>query len=79
MPSPEVIDGVWRVVTLVVVLTAVVRALTSLLRTWIEQASRTRRLKRALKNTKPNQRAEIIEACSRFEGEASGKVDGSAG
>jgi hypothetical protein len=43
-------------------------AVTSVLRTLIEQASRTRRLNKALEGSKPNQRPEIILACSQLEG-----------
>ena len=49
-------------------LAAVVKPLASVLRTWIEQASRTHRLARALEGTKPHQRPGIIMACSRLEG-----------
>jgi len=44
-----------------------VGALASVLRVWIEQVSRTRRLNRALMDSDPSERAEIIKACSVFE------------
>jgi hypothetical protein len=44
-----------------------VKALASVLRTWIEQAARTRRLARALEDSTPNQRPHIIMACSHLE------------
>jgi hypothetical protein len=44
------------------------KALASVLRMWIEQASRTRRLVRALENSEPSQRPGIIVACSQLEG-----------
>lgn len=43
------------------------RAVASVLRTWIEQACRTRRLVKALEGSIPNQRPAIIIACSRLE------------
>jgi hypothetical protein len=45
-------------------------ALASVLRMWIEQASRTRRFVRALKNSEPSQRPGIIMACSQLEGKS---------
>lgn len=48
------------------------RALASVLRTWIEQTSRTRRLDKALEDSRPNQRPGIILACSQLEGKAAG-------
>jgi len=56
------------VVLIALALATVVKALASVLRTWIEQASRTRRLARSLEGTKPRQRPEIIQACSQLEG-----------
>jgi len=53
-------------------LATVVKALASVLRTWIEQASRTRRLARSLEGTKPHQRPGIIMACSHLEGSPTG-------
>jgi hypothetical protein len=47
-----------------------VRALASVLRTWIEQASRTRRFMKAIEDARPDQRPEIIMACSQLEGSA---------
>jgi hypothetical protein len=45
-------------------------ALASVLRMWIEQASRTHRLVRALENSEPSQRPGIIMACSQLEGKS---------
>jgi hypothetical protein len=45
-----------------------IQALASVLRTWIKQRSRTRRLARALKDSSPKHRSEIIRAWSEFEG-----------
>ena len=59
-------------VLIAVALATVVRALASVLRTWIEQASRTRRLARSLEGTKPHQRPGIIMACSQLEGSSTG-------
>ena len=53
---------------------ATAKALASVLRTWIEQASRTRRLARALEDSRPNQRPEIIVACSQLEGKTGRKA-----
>ena len=55
---------------------ATMKALASVLRTWIEQASRTRRLTRALEDSRPNQRPEIIRACSQLEGKPGCEADG---
>jgi hypothetical protein len=52
------------------------KALASVLRTWIEQASRTRRLIKALEDSRPNQRPGIITACSELEGRSAGKSGG---
>lgn len=50
------------------------KALASVLRTWIEQRSRTRRLDKALEDSRPGQRAEIIMACSQFELRSAGRA-----
>ena len=60
----------------VIGIAATVKALASVLRTWIEQASRTRRLTRALEDSRPNQRPGIIMACSQLEGKPAGEADG---
>jgi len=57
---------------------AAVKALASVLRTWIEQASCTRRLSKALEDSRPNERPEIIMACSQLEGKPAGEGDGGA-
>lgn len=44
------------------------RPLALVLRTWIEQTSRTRRLIKALEDSRPSQRPQIIKACSELEG-----------
>jgi hypothetical protein len=51
------------------------KALTSVLRVWIEQSSRTRRLSKALEGSTPNQRPAIIMACSQLEERPGGKPD----
>jgi len=55
---------------------AAAKALASVLRTWIEQASRTRRLARSLEGTKPHQRPRIIEACGQLEERSIRRPDG---
>jgi hypothetical protein len=57
---------------------AIMKALASVLRTWIEQASQTRRLTKALEDSRPNQRPEIIMACSQLEGRRGGEADADA-
>jgi hypothetical protein len=59
-------------VLIALALAAVIKALASVLRTWIEQASRTRRLTRSLEGTKPHQRPGIITACGQLEGRSAG-------
>ncbi|WP_433616065.1 hypothetical protein ACQP2P_13580 [Dactylosporangium sp. CA-139114] len=49
------------------IVSAVVPPVAWVLRIWIEQQGRTRRLEQALRDTKPPQRAEIITAFSRLE------------
>jgi hypothetical protein len=49
------------------------KAVASVLRVWIEQASRTRRLSKALEGSTPNQRPGIIIACSQLEGRPADK------
>jgi myo-inositol catabolism protein IolC len=44
-------------------------AFASVLRTWIEQRFRTRRLASALKDSEPKHRPKIIRAWSEFEGD----------
>jgi hypothetical protein len=46
-----------------------VNALASVLRIWIEQTSRTRRLDKALADAEPQERPDIIQACSQLEQE----------
>lgn len=77
MPSDLLTQMTGRIVVLVTVLAvaAVARALASVLRTWIEQASRTRRLAKAIEGAKPHQRSGIIMACSQLEGRSSGGAD----
>jgi hypothetical protein len=55
-------------VLIAVALASTAKALALVLRTWIEQAARTRRLARSLEGTKPGQRPKIIQACSQLEG-----------
>jgi hypothetical protein len=61
------------VLVIVLAITPIVKALASVLRTWIEQASRTRRLARSLEGTKPHQRPGIIMACGQLEGRTAGE------
>lgn len=77
MPSDLLAEMTGRIVVLVTVLAiaAVAKALASVLRTWIEQASRTRRLTRAIDGAKPHQRSGIIMACGQLEGASSGRTD----
>ena len=70
MSSAVFIEAMGRIVVVAAALgvAAGVKALASVLRTWIEQVSRTRRLIKALEGSKPNQRPGIIVACSQLEG-----------
>lgn len=72
MSSPEFTVGTEHVAVLIFTLsiTVGVKALTSVFNVWISQRARTRRLHLALRKSKPNQRARIILACSRLEGDA---------
>jgi hypothetical protein len=78
MSSQLLIETAGRVTVLVAALgiATCAKALALVLRTWIEQASRTRRLTKALENSRPNQRPEIIVACSQLEGRPAGKPGG---
>lgn len=51
------------------------KALASVLRTWIEESSRTRRLDKALAGSRPNQRPGIIRACGQLEGSVATRPD----
>jgi hypothetical protein len=75
MSSHLLIEAAGPAVMLTAVLgvSAAVNALTSVLRTWIEQVSRTRRLIRALEDSRPYQRPGIIRACSELEATPGGK------
>ena len=75
MSSQLLIETTGRVALVAIALgiVAVAKALASVLRTWVEQSFRTRRLIKALEDTRPNQRPGIILACSELEGGASGK------
>jgi hypothetical protein len=77
MSSQLVIETTGHVAVLVAAIgiATCARALASVLRTWIEQASRTRRLNRALEGTNPSQRAGIIVACSQLEGTTARKPE----
>lgn len=68
--------GQAAVVAAVLGIAATAKAAASVLRTWIEEASRTRRLTRALADSRPNQRPGIIMACSQLEGKPKGEADG---
>jgi hypothetical protein len=78
MSSELLIQATGHVTVLVAALgiAASAKALVLVLRTWIEQASRTRRLTKALEDSKPNQRPEIIMACSQLEARSAGKPGG---
>ena len=66
-------DPTGRIVAVLIppALAAAIKAMAPVLRTWIEQASRTRRLTRFLEDTEPHQRAGII-ACGQLEGRSGG-------
>jgi hypothetical protein len=70
--------GQAAVVAAALAIAATMKALASVLRTWIEQASRTHRLTKALEDSRPNQRPEIIMACSQLEGKHGSEADGDA-
>src|SRR6266498_5136099 len=78
MPSQPFAYEVGHIAWLVLVLGIAIglKALASIVRTWIEQTSRTRRLYMALEGSSPNQRSEIILACSELEGKSAGEQDG---
>lgn len=80
MPSHLLIEPVGQaaVVAAVLGIAAIAKALASVLRTWIEQASRTRRLTKALEDSRPDQRPAIIMACGQLEGKPAGEADGDA-
>lgn len=75
MPSHVLIETTGQValIAVTVSIAATAKTLASVLRTWIEQASRTRRLTKALEDSRPNQRPDIITACSQLEGKPAGK------
>jgi hypothetical protein len=75
MSSQLLIETTGRVALVAIAIgtVAVAKALASVLRTWVEQSFRTRRLIKALEDTRPNQRPGIILACSELEGGAAGK------
>ena len=75
MSSHLLIETTGRVAMLIAAFAIAVgaKALASVLRTWIEQASRTRRLVKALEDSWPDQRPRIIMACSQLEGSPAGK------
>jgi hypothetical protein len=74
MSSHLVVEATGQIVLMAAALgiAATTKALASVLRAWIEQAARTRRLARALKDSRPGQRAEIIMAISQLEGKPAG-------
>ena len=63
------------VVLLALAIVAVARASASVLQTWIAQSSITRRLAISLEGTDPDQRPDIIEACSELERSSTGGAD----
>jgi hypothetical protein len=80
MSSHLVIEATGQVAVMAAAIgiAASAKALASVLRTWIEQASRTRRLARALEDARPGQRAEIIMAISQLEGKSAGELGDAA-
>lgn len=78
MSSQLLIETTGRIAVLVAALgiASGAKALASVLRTWIEQASRTRRLIKALEDSRPSQRAEIITAFSQVEASPAGTPGG---
>jgi hypothetical protein len=77
VPSHLLIEATDHIPVLLVTLVigAGVKALASVLRTWIEQASRTRRLFKSLEDAKPHQRPGIIMACGELEERSAGGPD----
>jgi hypothetical protein len=75
MPADLLAEMTGHMIVLVALLaiTGVVKALASVLRVWIEQASRTRRLTRAIEGAEPHQRSGIIIACGQLERKSSGR------
>lgn len=75
MSSYLLIEATGRVAVIVAAfgIASGTKALASVLRVWIEQASRTRRLSKALEGSTPNQRPGIITACSQLEGRPADK------
>lgn len=75
MSSQLLTDPTGRIVAVFIALAlaAAIKALASVLRIWIEQASRTRRLTRSLEGTKPHQRPGIIIACGQLEERSAGR------
>jgi hypothetical protein len=69
------IAAVLIAIAIAIAIATVAKALASVLRTWIEQAFRTRRLARSLEDTKPHQRPEIIKACGQLEERSAGGSD----
>ena len=74
MSSQLLTDPTGRIAAVLIALAvaAAVKALASVLRTRIEQESRTRRLAISLEGTKPDQRPGIIIACGQLEGGPAG-------
>jgi hypothetical protein len=72
MPSQLLTYAVGHIAWLALVFGIVIglKALAPIVQTWIVQASRSRRLDRALEGSNPKQRSEIILACSQLEGSA---------
>jgi hypothetical protein len=75
MSSYLLIEATGRAAVIIVALgiASGAKALASVLRIWIEQVSRTRRLSKALEGSTPGQRPGIIMACSQLEGGPAGK------
>ncbi len=67
--------------SVVAILAVVITAAASVAKKWIEETFRTRRLVKSIEDAGPQQRSEIIRACSQLEGtamRARGSSDGKA-
>ncbi|GAA2582195.1 hypothetical protein GCM10010435_69790 [Winogradskya consettensis] len=76
MPAGQILETARDIAPFVAVAGIVAGCVTSVLRTWIVQAARTRRFDRALEGSRPHQRREIIVACSQLEGRPPAGSDG---
>jgi hypothetical protein len=77
MPANPLTDAAWLVPVLALAAAAVssiTRSLVSLGKKMVEERSRTARFNAALKDSTPQQRAEIILACGSLEGGCAGEL-----